>query len=223
MPRHVTQRDIIVKLMYAKTLRYSDIKPELMSGNQFAYHLGAVIRDGLVEKRKTGEYALTLEGQRLSDKLSRENFRRLQQPIYLVMVLASDSRGKIIWHRRARQPFSGVWNLPNSKVRFEESPLEAARRLLKLRVGVPDELLGEVSVVSLRVISNDEPAEVITNQIILIYSVPVADGSETPPVIAVESTMATLNALEGQVMPGLADAVRRIRRGEKYVDVTVRY
>lgn len=125
---HITQRNIILKLMYADKLRYSEVKPKQMTGNQFKYHLDALITRGLIEK-KQDHYQLTSEGKIYVEQISQSNGTRTKQPRTIGQVIIRDKEGNILLHKQERQPFPQTWNLPYAKVRFGQSPLATAARI----------------------------------------------------------------------------------------------
>ncbi len=128
---HITQRDVIAKLMYSDELRYSEIKPKDMTGNQFAYHLDRLIARKLIEKNQNGLYSLTLEGMRRTDHLSQKTMKRAVQPKAASALFAQNSEGEVLLQRRGRMPFGGTWNIPATRVRMKEHPSQAILRAAK--------------------------------------------------------------------------------------------
>ena len=127
---HVTQRDVIAKLMYADELRYSEIKPADMSGNQFAYHLDKLIAQKLVEKNLNGFYSLTIKGMELTDRLTYKTMKTTRQPKLAVALYMKDSNGRVLLQRRGRQPYPNTWLLPASRIRMGEQPMDAVERVI---------------------------------------------------------------------------------------------
>lgn len=60
---HHIQKSILLRLAFADSLRFSELKPGELENKLFDYHLKQVIRDGLVGKDEAGRYNLTPEGR----------------------------------------------------------------------------------------------------------------------------------------------------------------
>jgi ADP-ribose pyrophosphatase YjhB (NUDIX family) len=168
---HITQRKILAKLMYSESLRYSELKDKPMSGNQFTYHLDAMIRDGLVEKTPNEQYQLTLKGRRLSDKLSSRTLRRTEQPKLVVAVcIATTDTNEIVLQWRGRQPHAGVWSLPLAKIHFSESTEYTLQRIVHDRMNLAVELRGVAYKGIFGVRAVDPTGEVVSHTFITLYS-----------------------------------------------------
>lgn len=164
---HVTQRNVIAKLMYADALRYAEIKPAEMTGNQFSYHLTALKKDGYVEKNDQGLYRLTLKGKQLTDRLSMKTMKRTVQPKLVVMALLLREDGAALFHLRHRQPFSGFWNIIYAKVRFDEHPSETLRRIIDGRHKLSDIAFYKPHFVSLKILNSQ--SELISHLMAYVY------------------------------------------------------
>lgn len=62
---HHLQRGIVYRLAFAKGLRFSELKPDVLENKLFTYHLKKVVDAGYVQKDVEGLYSLTPEGRRL--------------------------------------------------------------------------------------------------------------------------------------------------------------
>lgn len=124
MVEHHIQRDILMRLMKAKSLRFSELKPEGMESNSFMYHLKQLMSDGYVVQSADKSYALSPAGLSYSDSLSLENSLPRKQPKVICMIALKNKQGEYLLAQRLMQPMIGSWMFPNGKQHFEESPEE---------------------------------------------------------------------------------------------------
>ena len=128
-----SRREIFIKLCKAEHLKYSQLKPNGMESNHFAYHLKKLKEDGLIEKSaKNGYYRLAPKGLRLADVLSYKTEMVRTQPkiIILLVVTSSDGKNTLVGVRQ-RQPHFGKKVLPGGKIHFGETTEQAASRMIK--------------------------------------------------------------------------------------------
>ena len=128
MVEHHIQRDILMRLMKAKSLRFSELKPDGMESNSFMYHLKQLMRDGYVMQNADKSYTLSSTGLSYSDSLSLENSLPRKQPKMICMIALKNKRGEYLLAQRLMQPMIGSWIFPNGKQHFEESPEEHVAR-----------------------------------------------------------------------------------------------
>jgi len=99
--------------------------------NHAAYHLSALMRDGII-RRATRGYALTAPGQRLLVTLGKT---RSECPLPVVLV-ATQRNEKIAFIRRAERPYAGRLSLPGGRLRLGETLTQAAVRIAKEKAGL---------------------------------------------------------------------------------------
>lgn len=125
---HHIQKDILRRLMQAKTLRFSELKPEGLESNSFMYHLRQVMAAGYVLQGDDKSYALTPLGLTYIDGLSMENALPRKQPKLIAILVLKNTAGQYLLARRLMQPTIDTWMLPSGKQHFGESTLEHAKR-----------------------------------------------------------------------------------------------
>ena len=132
---HTIQRHIL-KILTTKTkARYKDLKPKEVAGNQFMYHLKAVMSDGYVAKAGA-IYSLTIKGKMHADRVELETFLPRTQPKIVTMIYCINEKGETLLFRRLRSPLFNLIHLPYGKMHMGESVLEAAERELKEKAGL---------------------------------------------------------------------------------------
>ncbi len=125
---HHIQKDILRRLMQAKTLRFSELKPNGLESNSFMYHLRQVMSAGYVLQSHDKSYTLTPLGLTYVDGLSLENALPRKQPKLIAIFFLKNSKGQYLLARRLMQPTIDTLMLPSGKQHFGESTLEHAKR-----------------------------------------------------------------------------------------------
>lgn len=128
MIEHHIQRDILLRLMQAKTLRFSDLKPEGMESNSFMYHLRQLMNGGYVVQLDDKTYTLSPTGLSYIDSLSLANTLPRKQPKLACIIALKNSDGKYLFAKRLMQPTIDTWMLPSGKQHFGESSQEHVKR-----------------------------------------------------------------------------------------------
>lgn len=124
---HHIQKQIYNRLVGSDSLRYSELKPKNIEANLFMYHLGELIKSGLVEKTDKA-YSLTPEGKLMAARFSvREQKLRIMPSTISVIVIRS-IKGRWLIYERLRQPFIGSLGWPSGKIHIGETLKVAAER-----------------------------------------------------------------------------------------------
>ncbi len=135
---HPTQTGILNQLLFAKTLRFTDLKidPEI-ENNTFQFHLNKVIELGYVEKTALG-YSLTEEGKILANYIDipKNKFtvnRKSSVRLYCMRDRSDDQKNKIarevLIKTRFKHPFFGLQGFPTGKILAGEYFVDAAKRV----------------------------------------------------------------------------------------------
>lgn len=131
---HPIRRDILRRLILNSQLRFAQLKPEEVESNHFIYYLKQLIGEGLVEK--DGElYALTEKGRHWAGTISLESLQPRLQPKIMTAPVLFD-QGKVLLHRRRREPYNGSVSLVNGKIHYGETVADASERELKEKTGL---------------------------------------------------------------------------------------
>lgn len=133
---HIIQKEILAKLIGAKSLRFSQLKPVDIESNHFMYHLRALIREGLVEKKPTGEYSLTTEGKLYADQVNLKTLKVRRQPKIVTLVAVQNKEGNWLLYKRNHQPLINQIGFPYGKLHLGETVNEAAERELLEKTGL---------------------------------------------------------------------------------------
>ncbi|SRR6266481_3198799 len=136
---HAIQRHILKNLTVKGRLRYRDLKPQSVEGNQFMYHMKVLVDKSYVEKDGM-LYRLTVRGKRFADKVSLESFMERVQPKIVTMIYCANPAGEVLLYKRAREPFRGTWSLPYGKMHMGEKVADAAHRELSEKTGLTAKL-----------------------------------------------------------------------------------
>jgi hypothetical protein len=132
---HVIQKQILEKLTFAQSLRFSELKPSNLESNLFMYHLNRLIKSGFVKKTEEG-YTLTQVGLAHVDKLSMKDLKHRVQAKVLSILAIENENGKWLMLKRLHQPYIGKIGFPSGKTHYGESLLAAASRDLEEKSGL---------------------------------------------------------------------------------------
>lgn len=130
---HHLQRSIVYRLAFSPSLRFSELKPDLIENKLFTYHLKKVVSAKLVEKRSDGTYSLTAEGRRLGTRVLDKRLAVIDQP-ESVLLLAIRRQSDRAWllYRRKTHPLIGKVGFMHSSPRADEPcELTATRECLE--------------------------------------------------------------------------------------------
>jgi hypothetical protein len=106
---HFMQRDIINKLSFADSLRFSELQPDDIDNKLFSYHLKKVLSSGLVEKLDDGKYRLTKAGRRVSTGVKDHAQQLVTERPYSVLFLVIRKKADGAWliYKRPIHPMRG--------------------------------------------------------------------------------------------------------------------
>jgi len=136
---HYLQKKILDKLIYAKELPFSKLRPAGIESNHFAYHLKQLIRQKLVEKTPQG-YRLGTSGLAYIDRLSMKTLEPRPQPKIITMLEITDGQGRTVLYQRRTQPYLGLIGRPTGKVHLGETISQAAQREAAEKLGLNQRL-----------------------------------------------------------------------------------
>lgn len=134
---HYIQRKILIKLLYASVLTYSQLRPDGVESNHFAYHLEQLIKEGLVTK-KNKQYFLAPQGLALVDRMSQAKMVNRIQPHILTVIGITNDAGKTPVFKRGFQPYIGKVGYPLGKTHLGETVQAAAERELQEKTGLTE-------------------------------------------------------------------------------------
>lgn len=146
---HDIQLQILKKLLFAKQMRYSELKPDAeMENNQFDFHLDKLIAGKFIAKIEN-RYELTNSGKEYANRMDTDhNVVPLQSKISVFICPTRKVKGQtqFLIYTRLKQPFYGCQGFMSGKVRYGETIIAGAKRELSEETG----LAGKPQLVSIR-------------------------------------------------------------------------
>ena len=146
---HLIQLQILRKLLFATSLRYTEMKPDNeMLNNQFDFHLDQIIKEGWVTKTKEG-YFLTSSGKEYANRMNTGTATiEKQAKIGAIVCAFCERNGKrqYLVYTRLKQPFYGCQGFMSGKIAYGETVIDGAKRELKEETNLD----GEPQVFSIR-------------------------------------------------------------------------
>ncbi len=103
---HSIQLFILLQLADSDSLRYSDMRPPSMEASQFMYHLKALAKNGLVDKRDA-RYQLTAKGKLYVDRFDHQSMRPHDYPRVTIALLYEHENNGWLLVKRTQQPAIG--------------------------------------------------------------------------------------------------------------------
>jgi hypothetical protein len=134
---HHLQRAIVYKLAFAASMRFSDLKPDVIENKLFTYHLKKVVAAGFVDKNTDGSYELTPEGRRVGMRAvdaSHSLADRAESVLFLVIRRAHDRAWLL--YKRATHPLLGRVGFMHAIPYAEETTAETAHKTCKDKTGI---------------------------------------------------------------------------------------
>lgn len=146
---HPIQLKILKKLLFAKSLKFTDLKPDNeIESNQLTFHLEQIIKADFVIKQDS-QYFLTDLGKEFANRMDTENVTMIKQAkvsVFVAPIKKTTSGNQYLIYTRLKQPFYGCQGFLSGKVPFGETVIEAARREFEEETG----LLGKPVLTSVR-------------------------------------------------------------------------
>ncbi|HUP26445.1 MAG TPA: hypothetical protein VM124_02235 [Candidatus Limnocylindrales bacterium] len=134
---HHLQRAIVYKLAFAPSMRFSELKPDVIENKLFTYHLKKVVAAGFVDKKADGSYELTPEGRRVGMRVvdARHSLAdRAESVLFLVIRRAHDKAWLL--YKRATHPLLGKVGFMHAIPFADETASETAHNTCKEKTGI---------------------------------------------------------------------------------------
>lgn len=121
------QKAILKRLLYNDKMRYNELWNKEFSSNLFDYHLKKLIEDGIIAKQDDF-YNLTPKGTQHISYLDGKTIEQKQRPLVCTFILGIGDDGKLLMHRRRKQPFLNYVGLPGGKLEMGDKVQEQAEQ-----------------------------------------------------------------------------------------------
>ncbi len=131
---HRLQQHILYALATNERLSYARLKPDEVEGNSFMYHLRSLTKKGYIAHTDKW-YFLTPDGQLYVDQVSLKTFTPPLQPKIVMLFVARNETGEILFFKRNRHPLINKIGLPYGKIHSNETIYQAAARELRKKTG----------------------------------------------------------------------------------------
>jgi ADP-ribose pyrophosphatase YjhB (NUDIX family) len=137
MVRHHIQNEILYRLSFDESLRFTELRPAEIENKLFDYHLKQLIKDNLVQKGDDGKYSLTPEGKRLGvtifdDQISKAKMAR--SVLFLVIRRKGDKNWLL--YKRSTHPLRDMIGFMHLTPVADKTLSDAAREQVKSRTGL---------------------------------------------------------------------------------------
>lgn len=130
---HYIQLQILRKLLFSPSLRYSELRPHTsIENNQMSFHLDKLVEQSFVIKTKQG-YQLTEIGKEYANQMDTDEVRMMKQGKISVIpccVRQNEGVNQYLIYTRLKHPFFGFQGFPAGKINFGESVYVAVKREL---------------------------------------------------------------------------------------------
>ncbi|MEI6851153.1 MAG: NUDIX domain-containing protein [Candidatus Saccharibacteria bacterium] len=209
---HHIQKSIMQVLMHNEYARYSEMRPERVDSNLYAYHLNRLVLSGYVEKVDK-LYRLSLNGLRYVEHTS-SSIKINSQPKITTAIIVKDVNGNILLTKRLKQPYINYYGLPLGKIHSDKdsSILDSAIRELYEKTGVKHEKMEHVGDVYLRihikgVLISDLLAHVFST--VIEKEVSISDSAEW---------VAKKDLKNTKLIPGVMEIIKLADSGERFFE-----
>ncbi len=172
---HDIQLQILNRLLFAKSLRYTEAKPEReMENNQYQFHLDQLLKKELIKKTKSG-YSLSTKGKEYATRIDTEKVKVKKQAkisARICCIRNKNSKKQFLLYTRLKHPFYGCQGFPAGKVSFGEGILEAAKRELREETN----LIGEPKLALITHYSTYERSSAVDDRLMFVCIVMSPEG-----------------------------------------------
>jgi 8-oxo-dGTP pyrophosphatase MutT (NUDIX family) len=127
---HDYQASILRKLLFMPGARFRDLNTVGITNDHFTFHIHKLVKEGLV-KKENEKYFLTQEGKEFANRMDTESLRLEKQgkvAVALHAVRNNNGVTEYLIHKRLKEPFYGWYGSHSGKIRWGETPAEAANR-----------------------------------------------------------------------------------------------
>jgi 8-oxo-dGTP pyrophosphatase MutT (NUDIX family) len=136
---HPIQLLILKKLLFAPSLRYTELKPNPdLENNQFDFHLDQLIKASYIIKQ-ANLYLLTSTGKEFANSMDTDQVKIVKQAkisVFVASVKSNKKATEFLIYTRLKQPFYGKQGFLSGKVLYGETVEQAAEREFNEETGL---------------------------------------------------------------------------------------
>lgn len=139
---HKYQISILRELLFKPNARFRDLKKVDIPNDHFSFHLKQLQQNGLVKKIDK-RYVLTTKGKEFANRMDTDELkleRQAKVAVALHPIRKRKGKTEHLVHKRLKEPFFGWYGSQSGKIRWGETPSEAAKRELKEETGLTGRL-----------------------------------------------------------------------------------
>jgi len=131
---HHIQQSILTKLSKESPLTFSQIQPQDIPNNIFAYHLKKLVDTGYIS-HSGNKYSLTRKAMKNYLFDNHPSGERSNYPKSVTILYVTNSKGQVLLQKRSWIPFKDWYGLPSGLVHYGEKLEHAATRELSEKAG----------------------------------------------------------------------------------------
>jgi len=135
---HPIQVNILLKLLFNPTARFSQLNVLTAPTDQFSFHLKKLLEIGLIEKDGRN-YQLSVKGKEFANRFDTDRLvpeRQAKVAVGVVGIRMRIDSTEYLIQQRLKQPYYGFFGLVTGKVRWGETTEETAKREFKEETGL---------------------------------------------------------------------------------------
>ncbi len=135
---HSVQAEILRALLFKESARFSELNLTGLTSDHFSFHIGKLLKDGLVMKKGDG-YSLTETGKEFANRMdtaTKEIERQGKIAVLIVGVKVEDGTPKYLVQQRKKQPYYGYYGFVSGKIGWGQKVSDAAQRELEEETGL---------------------------------------------------------------------------------------
>lgn len=169
---HHIQKSILKYLTNKKAARYSEMKPENIDSNLYAYHLKKLLKLDFIIK-ESNLYTLSPHGQNYVENISLSEFNFRNQPKITTRILLKNKKGQYFLTKRSKQPLIDMWGFASGKTHIEdERIIDAAQREVSDKIGLNIRSLKHVGNYYAKILSQ---GEIVSNTLSHVFSATLSE------------------------------------------------
>lgn len=132
------RRLVFEQFLQEEELRFSELEKRTgLRSNDLAYYLQKMVSEEILVKTDD-TYKLSVQAEKFLPFFQSEG---KLSPLVVVLVRV-EYQGSILYHKRQKRPYNGLWSLPGGRLLLGETVQQAAERIAKEKTFVNIQYLG---------------------------------------------------------------------------------